>query len=69
LAATGRWAFGASTVYNHKCLYEDTNVCEVCNRKMKRKSISVELKSSYFKLNLQNHKAAVEENESVLTLF
>lgn len=37
--------------------------------KMKRKSISVELKSSYFKLNLQNHKAAVEENESVLTLF
>lgn len=37
--------------------------------KMKRKSISIELKSSYFKLNLQNHKAAVEENESVLTLF
>lgn len=37
--------------------------------KMKRKSISVELKSSYFKLNLQNHKAAVQENESVLSLF
>ncbi len=26
MAATGRWAFEASTVYNHKCLYEDTNV-------------------------------------------
>ena len=23
---TGRWAIEASTVYNHKCLYEDTNV-------------------------------------------
>lgn len=37
--------------------------------KMKRKSISIELKGSYFKLNAQNHKAAVDENESVLTLF
>ena len=26
LAATGRWAFEASTGFNLKCLYEDTNV-------------------------------------------
>ena len=29
--------------------------------KMKRKSVSIELKESYFKLNLSNHKSAVEE--------
>jgi DNA modification methylase len=37
--------------------------------KMGRKSISIELKESYFKLNVNNHKAAVEEMQSVLTLF
>ena len=37
--------------------------------KMKRKSISIELKESYFKLNEANHRAAVEEMNSVLTLF
>ena len=33
-----------------------------------RKSISIELKESYFNLNAANHKAAVEENAE-LTLF
>jgi len=37
--------------------------------KMKRKSVSIELKESYFKLNEANHRAAVEEMASVLTLF
>jgi DNA modification methylase len=37
--------------------------------KMNRKSISIELKESYFKLNEANHRAAVEERDSVLTLF
>lgn len=37
--------------------------------KMNRKSISIELKESYFKLNEANHKAAVLERDSVLTLF
>jgi hypothetical protein len=36
--------------------------------KMKRKSVSIELKESYFKINCQNHKNAVLEN-STLTLF
>jgi DNA modification methylase len=36
--------------------------------KMNRKSISVELKESYFEINTKNHKDAVKEN-SVLTLF
>jgi DNA modification methylase len=36
--------------------------------KMKRKSLSIELKESYFKINCQNHKNAVLEN-SKLTLF
>ncbi len=36
--------------------------------KMKRKSVSIELKESYFKINCQNHKNAVLEN-SKLTLF
>ena len=36
--------------------------------KMKRKSVSIELKESYFNLNKKNHKDAVVEN-SVLTLF
>ena len=36
--------------------------------KMNRKSISVELKESYFEINKKNHKAAVLEN-SALTLF
>jgi DNA modification methylase len=33
-----------------------------------RKSISIELKESYFNINVNNHKAAIEEN-AVLTLF
>jgi len=37
--------------------------------KMNRKSISIELKESYFKLNEANHRASVEERDSVLTLF
>ena len=37
--------------------------------KMNRKSISIELKESYFKLNANNHKAFVEEKNSTLTLF
>lgn len=36
--------------------------------KMGRKSISIELKESYFKINEKNHNAAVEEN-AMLTLF
>ena len=39
-----------------------------CAIKHNRKSISIELKESYFNLNLNNHKAAVQEN-STLTLF
>jgi hypothetical protein len=37
--------------------------------KMNRKSISIELKESYFKLNEANHRSAVQERDSVLTLF
>lgn len=37
--------------------------------KMNRKSISIELKESYFKLNEANHRAAVLESQSVLKLF
>lgn len=37
--------------------------------KMNRKSISIELKESYFKLNANNHKSFVEEKNSILTLF
>ncbi|MES2382634.1 MAG: DNA methyltransferase [Bacteroidota bacterium] len=37
--------------------------------KMNRKSISIELKESYFNINAKNHKACIEEKESVLTLF
>jgi DNA modification methylase len=37
--------------------------------KMNRKSISIELKESYFKLNENNHKAFSEEKNSTLTLF
>ena len=37
--------------------------------KMGRKSISIELKESYFKLNAKNHADAVQETNSVLTLF
>lgn len=36
--------------------------------KMNRKSVSIELKESYFKINVQNHKNAVSE-KAVLTLF
>ena len=36
--------------------------------KMGRKSISIELKESYYKINVQNHKNAILEN-STLTLF
>lgn len=37
--------------------------------KMGRKSISIELKESYFALNAKNHKDCVDELNSVLTLF
>ncbi|MFY0655050.1 MAG: hypothetical protein JXQ96_23680 [Cyclobacteriaceae bacterium] len=37
--------------------------------KMNRKSISIELKESYFNINAKNHKAFELEKESVLTLF
>lgn len=37
--------------------------------KMNRKSISIELKDSYFKINASNHKAFTEEKQSTLTLF
>lgn len=37
--------------------------------KMGRKSISVELKESYFKINEKNHRDIVREQESVLKLF
>jgi len=37
--------------------------------KMGRKSISIELKESYFKINEMNHRDIVREQESVLTLF
>lgn len=37
--------------------------------KMNRKSISIELKESYFKLNAKNHEDCVLEKNSTLTLF
>lgn len=37
--------------------------------KMGRKSISIELKESYFSVNEKNHRDAVMEEETVLTLF
>jgi DNA modification methylase len=37
--------------------------------KMGRKSISIELKESYFKINENNHKSIVEEKNTTLTLF
>lgn len=37
--------------------------------KMNRKSISIELKESYFALNSKNHKDFVEEKNATLTLF
>lgn len=37
--------------------------------KMNRKSISIELKESYFKINESNHKAFLQEKNSTLTLF
>ena len=37
--------------------------------KMNRKSINIELKKSYFNLNVENHKAFDLEKNSVLTLF
>jgi len=37
--------------------------------KMNRKSISIELKESYFALNSKNHSDCVNEKESILTLF
>jgi DNA modification methylase len=40
-----------------------------CAIKLNRKSISIELKESYFKLNENNHKSFVEEKNSTLTLF
>ena len=40
-----------------------------CAIKMNRKSISIELKESYFALNSNNHKAFVDEKSATLTLF
>jgi DNA modification methylase len=40
-----------------------------CAIKMNRKSISIELKESYFALNSKNHKDFVSEKNSTLTLF
>ncbi len=37
--------------------------------KMNRKSISIELKESYFNINVRNHKDIVNEKKSELTLF
>lgn len=37
--------------------------------KMNRKSISIELKQSYFNANAKNHESIVTEKNSVLTLF
>jgi DNA modification methylase len=37
--------------------------------KMNRRSVSIELKKSYFEFNAKNHKAIVEEKNSTLTLF
>lgn len=37
--------------------------------KMNRKSISIELKESYFKINQQNHADIAKEKSSILTLF
>ena len=37
--------------------------------KMNRKSISIELKESYFALNAKNHKDCIEEKTTTLTLF
>jgi DNA modification methylase len=36
--------------------------------KMKRKSISIELKESYYKVNVKNHRSAIESNKQI-TLF
>jgi hypothetical protein len=36
---------------------------------MNRKSISIELKESYFKINASNHKAFAEEKNTILTLL
>ena len=40
-----------------------------CALKMNRKSISIELKESYFALNSKNHSDCIAEKNSVLTLF
>lgn len=40
-----------------------------CALKMNRKSISIELKESYFAINAKNHRDIVEEKNSTLTLF
>jgi DNA modification methylase len=40
-----------------------------CAIKMNRKSISIELKESYFALNSKNHKDFVDEKSATLTLF
>lgn len=37
--------------------------------KMDRKSINIELKKSYFNMNVENHKAFAQDKNSVLTLF
>ena len=37
--------------------------------KMNRKSVSIELKESYFDMNVKNHKAIDLEKKSTLTLF
>jgi DNA modification methylase len=40
-----------------------------CALKMNRKSISIELKESYFKINAKNHSDCIAEKNSTLTLF
>jgi len=40
-----------------------------CALKMNRKSISIELKESYFKINAKNHSDIIAEKNSTLTLF
>jgi DNA modification methylase len=40
-----------------------------CAIKMNRKSISIELKESYFALNAKNHRDILEEKNTTLTLF
>jgi hypothetical protein len=42
---------------------------EINESELNCKSISIELKESYFKINQSNHKSFAQEKKSVLTLF